>query len=185
MEYINSQEYPPNEAPNVFYIPLTSSDKYGRPEFPVCFFGGATKGSFKNHNIKVITVHDLVKDFKRSCPDWDGKSDIFLRSSKIDHEKNQRLATVCEDCVKQRLAMKITVDEFRKTITINGINHQNAIHEVFRRAKNPKYEMSLLDVFIILFSFIKRHRKDHILVDEVAILHSQFCKFNSNLTHFH
>ena len=37
MEYINSQEYPPNEAPNVFYIPLTSSDKYGRPEFPSAF----------------------------------------------------------------------------------------------------------------------------------------------------
>ena len=99
-EHIDSQVYPPNEAPNVLYIVLTSCDKYGRPELPVTFFDGATKRSFKKHDIKVVTVHDLLIDFKQAYPDWDGKLDLFPRSSETDHEKNQRLTKVFENNYK-------------------------------------------------------------------------------------
>ena len=177
-EYIDSQEYPPNEAPNVFYVVLTSCDKYGRPEFPVTFFDRATKRSFKKHDIQVITVLDLFNDFKQAYPDWDGKSDIFPMSNKINHENNQRLTKLLEDCCKRRLSM----DEFDKKMVENGINRQNAAVEYFKRIKNPNYQVTFLDVYIMLFSFIKKHRKDHIFVDEVSILHSKFSKFISNLT---
>ena len=65
---------------------ITIVNKYGRPELPVSFFDGATKRSFKKYDIQVITVHDLLVDFNQACPDWDGKSDIFLTSSDTDHE---------------------------------------------------------------------------------------------------
>ena len=176
-EYIDSQEYPPNEAPNVFYIVLTSCDKYGRPELPVSFFDGATKRSFKKHDIKVVTVHDLNVDFKQAYPDWDGKLDLFPRSSETDHEKNHRLTKVFENNCKKKLAGKMGVQEFGQTMDQNGINGLNAMEEVRRRIGNPNFQVSLLDVYVMLFSFIQRHRKDHIFVDEFSILHSKFCKF--------
>ena len=86
-EHIDAKGLSPNEAPNVFYIALSSCDRYGRPELPVNFFDGATKRSFKKHDIKVVTVHDLLVDFKQAYPDWDGKLDLFPRSSETDHEK--------------------------------------------------------------------------------------------------
>ena len=70
-EHIKSQGLPPNETPSVYYVTLTSCDKYGRPEFPTCFFDSATKKSFKKHDIKVITVHDLLQEFKKHCKDWE------------------------------------------------------------------------------------------------------------------
>ena len=176
-EYIDSQEYPPNEAPNVFYIVLTSCDKYGRPELPVSFFDGATKRSFKKHDIQVVTIHELVVDFKQAYRNWDGKLDLFPRSSETNHEKNQRLTKLFEDNCKKKLAGKMVWTEFFQTMRQNGINVENATKEVNRRIRNPNFEVSLLDVYVMLFSFIKRHRKDHIFVDEFSILHSKFCKF--------
>ena len=178
-EHIDAQGLPPNEAPDVFYIALTSCDKYGRPELPVSFFDGATKRSFKKHDIQVITVHDLLVDFKQAYPDWDGKSNIFPMSNKTDHENNQRLTKLFEDCYKKVLASEMHYMEFETRMHQNGINRQNANVEVLRRMKNPNFEVSLLDVYIMLFSFIKHHRQDHIFVDEVSILHSKFSKFNS------
>ena len=177
-EYIDSQEYPPNEAPNVFYIVLTSCDKYGRPELPVSFFDGATKRSFKKHDIQVVTIHELVVDFKQAYRNWNGKLDLFPRSSETNHEKNQRLTKLFEDNCKKTLAGKMDTTEFFLTMKQNGINAENAIEEVNIRIGNPNFEVSLLDVYVMLFSFIKRHRKDHIFVDEFSILHSKFCKFN-------
>ena len=177
-EHINSQEYPPNKAPNVFYVVLTSCDKYGRPEFPVSFFDGATKRSFKKHDIQVITVHDLLVDFKRAYPDWDGKSDIFPRSSGTDHEENQRLTKVFEDSYEKVIANKMDGIQFSTEMNQSGINAENAYQEVMRRRNNPNYEVTLLDIYIMLFSFIERHRKDHIFVDEMSIAHSKFSKLN-------
>ena len=87
-ESISSQALPPNEEPNVYFVTLTSCDKYGRPEFPTCLFDGATKRNLKEHGIQVITVHDLLQEFQKSCKDWDGVSDLFKRSNDIDNEKN-------------------------------------------------------------------------------------------------
>ena len=182
---IDSQGYLPNEAPSVYYVALTSCDKYGRPELPVGFFDGATKRSFKKHDIQVITVHDLLVDFKQAYPDWDGKSNIFPMSNKTDHENNQRLTKLLEDCFNKLLAKKMDPKEFGRKMKQSGINYQNAGQEYVRRVRNPNVKVSLLDVYIMLFSFIKNHRKDHIFVDEVSILHSKFCKFNSNLTHIY
>ena len=182
---IDSQGNLPNEAPSVYYVALTSCDRYGRPELPVSFFDGATKRSFKKHDIQVITVHDLLVDFKQAYPDWDGKSNIFPMSNKIDHENNQRLTKLFEDWCKKKLAGDMDVNEFINKMNQNGINYLNAIEEVSRRMENPNFEVSFLDAYIMLFSFIKNHRKDHIFVDEVSILHSKFSKFNSNLTHFY
>ena len=178
-EHIKSQGYPPNEAPKVFYVALTSCDKYGRPELPVSFFDGATKRSFKKHDIQVITVHDLIVDFNQAYPDWDGKSDIFPRSSGTDHKENERLTKLFEDCCKKILENKMDyAPEFRKKMNQNGINAQNAIQELLRRKNNPNYEVTLLDIYIMLFSFIERHRKDHIFVDEMSIAHSKFSKLD-------
>ena len=176
-EHIDSREYPPNEAPNVFYVVLTSCDKYGRAEFPVSFFDSSTKKSFKKHDIQVVTVHDLVVDFKKAYPDWDGTLDLFSRSSKTDHEKNQRLTKVFENNCKKFAAGKMDKKEFARIMYENKINSQNAFLEAQRRMRNPNIEVSLLDIYDMLFSFIKRHRKDHIFVDEFSILHSKFCKF--------
>ena len=176
--HIDSQGYHPNEAPNVFYIVLTSCDKYGRPELPVSFFDGATKRSFKKHDIQVVTIHELVVDFKQTYRNWDGKLDLFPRSSETNHEKNQRLTKLFEDNCKKVLAGKMDKTEFYLTMKQNGINAENAIEECNRRIRNPNFEVSFLDVYVMLFSFIKRHRKDHIFVDEFSILHSKFCKFN-------
>ena len=175
-EHVDSQGHPPNEAPSVFYVALSSCDKYGRPEFPVNFFDGATKRSFKKHDIQVVTVHDLLVDFKQAYPDWDGKSDLFPRLSETDHEKNQRLTKVFEINCKKALADEMDIHEFYRTMNQNGINGTNAVQEVIRRRQNTNFVVSHLNVYIILFSFIKRHRKDHIFVDEFAIHHSMFCK---------
>ena len=176
-EHIDFRGNYPSEASSVYYVTLTSCDKFGRPEFPVSYFDGATKRSFKKHDIQVITVHDLVVDFKIACPDWDGKADIFPRSSGTDHEENQRLTEVFEDCCKKYNAGKMDIKEFYDQVDKNGINTENALQENVRRLQNPNYEKTLLDVYILLFSFIQRHRKDHIFVDELSILHSKFCKF--------
>ena len=135
-------------------------------------------------------MHELVVDFKQSWPDWDGKSDIFPRSSKTDHEKNQRLVNVLEDYHKRWIIDEMEIDtmefiKFRNTMDQNGINVQNAYQELRRRQMNPNYEVSLRDAYIMLFSFIVKHRKDHIFVDEFSILHSPFCKFNLNLANLH
>ena len=178
-ENIDSQGHPPNEAPSVYYVALSSCDNYGRPEFPINFFDGATKRSFKMHGIKVVTVHDLVVDFKQAHPDWDGKLDLFPRSRETDHEKNQRFTKVFENSCEKVLAGKMDWFEFRQTMDKNGINGLNAIQEVNRRIRNPNFQVSLLDIYVMLFSFIKRHRKNHIFVDEFAIHHSMYCKLNS------
>ena len=68
-------------------------------------------------------------------------------------------------------------DEFRKKMDDNGINFQNACQELWRRMRNPNYDITLPDVYILLFSFIKRHGADNIFVDEVSILHSKSSKF--------
>ena len=194
---IDSQGYPPNEAPSVYYIVLTSCDEYGRPEFPVTFFDGSTKRSFKKHNIKVITVHDLVLDFKTACPDWDGKSDLFQRSNETDYEKNQRLAKIFEGSSRNLVrGMMVTTNigdgetlkEFQLKMQQNGINFHKALLEANRRllnlySKDSYSKASLPDVYIMLFSFIKRHRKDHVFVDELPILTSKFSKLNLYLTH--
>ena len=177
-ELIDSQGNPSNEAPSVYYVALSSCDKYGRPELPVNFFDGATKRSFMKHDIKVVTVHDLLVDFKQAYPDWDGKLDLFPRSSETDHEKNVRLTKVFENNCKKALAGKMDVNEFRRTMDQHGINAANACQEVNRRIRNPNFQVSLLDVYVMLFSFIKMHRKDHIFVDEFAIHHSMYCKLN-------
>ena len=184
-EHVDSLGNHPNEAPSVYYVILTSCDKFGRPEFPVSFFDSVTKRSFKKYDIKVLTVHDLVVHFKKDHPNWDGKTDIFPRSSVTDHEKNQQLLKVFDDCFKKYIEDKMKFSfEFIDKMKQNGINSQNAFQEMDRRAPNPNKEMTLLDVYILLFSFIKKHRKDHIFVDELPILHSKYCKFNSNLAHF-
>ena len=176
-EHIDSQRNYPKEASSVYYVTLTSCDKFGRPELPVSFFDGATKRSFKKHDIQVITVYDLVVDFKVAYPDWDGKADIFPRSSRTDHEENQRFTEVFEDCSKKCMAGKMDIVEFINQMKKNGMNVENAFQEHVRRKPNPNYEKTLLDVYILLFSFIQKHRKDHIFVDELSILHSKFCKF--------
>ena len=171
-EHIDSQGLSSDEAPSVFYVALTSCDKYGRPELPVSFFDGATKRSLMKHNIQVITVHDLVLDFKQACPDWDGRSDLFKRSSETNLENNQRLTKVFEDCYKKLLEGTMDQNVFMDTMSENEINSDNAIQEILRRIQNPKLEMIHLDVYIMLFSFIKRHRNAHIFVDELSIHHS-------------
>ena len=88
-EQVVSEEYPPNSAPMVYYVVLTSCDKYGRPEYPTNFFDGAIKRNFKKHDIPVITVDDLLKEFQRVFKNWDGKDDLFPRSRKTNHEKDQ------------------------------------------------------------------------------------------------
>ena len=124
------------------------------------------------HNIQVITVHDLVLDFKQACPDWDGRSDLFERSSETNLEKNQRLTKVFEDCYTKLLEGTMDQNGFMDTMSENEINSDNAIQEILRRIQNPKFEMTLFDVYIMLFSFIKRHRNAHIFVDELSIHHS-------------
>ena len=166
---------PPNQAPNVYYVTLTSCDKYGRPEFPVCLFDGSTKKNLKKHGIQVLTVKDLQEEFRQICPHWDGKSDLFKRSNKTDHEKEEKLMKIFEDAYKKRLANK-DLKEFKKAMDQNGINFQNAYQELLRRLQNPNYDVTLPDVYILLYSFIKRHRKDHIFVDEMPILHSKASK---------
>ena len=60
----------------------------------------------------------------------------------------------------------------------NEINSHDAGQELNRRTRNPNYGVSFLAVYIMLFSFIKRHRKDQIFDDEFAIHHSMYCKLN-------
>ena len=175
-QHIDSQGLPPNRSPNVYFVALTSCDKYGRPEFPTCLFDASTKRSFTKDGIQVITVHDLVQDFKKSRIDWDGKSDLFERSTKADHKKDERLTKVFEEASRKYRAKEMYICEFRKMMEQNGINLQNAVQEVVRRFRNPNLDISLPDVYILLYSFIQRHRNDHIFVDEVSILHSKSSK---------
>ena len=180
-EHIDRQGFAGNPKfqlipPKVFYVTLTSCDKYGKPEFPTSFFDSATKKSFKKHNIEVITVHDLLQDFKKHYKTWDGKSDLFKRLNKEDHENDERLIQLFEDSVKKVLTKTIDANEFRKVMKQNGINYQNALQELMRRIQNPKYEINNPDVYILLYCFIKRHRRDQVFVDEVSILHSKSSK---------
>ena len=117
----------------------------------------------------------MVEDFKQNCPDWDGKSDLFKRSDETDHEKDQKLMKVFEDAYKKFLANRDS-KEFTNMMQQNGINQQNSIQEVVRRIQNPNYDLSLPDIYILLYHFIKRHQKDHIFVDEMPILHSKSSK---------
>ena len=102
--------------------------------------------------------------------------DLFPRSNETDYEKNQRQSEVFENCYKKALAGKMDVKEFNGIMDKNGINFSNASQEAHKRMQNPNFEVSFLDVHIMLFFFIKTHRKDHIFVDEFAIHHSMFCK---------
>ena len=60
----------------------------------------------------------------------------------------------------------------------NGINSHNGGQELNRRTRNPDYQVVFLDVYIMLFSFIKSHRKDNIFDDEFTIHHSMYSKLN-------
>ena len=95
------------------------------------------------HNIQVITVHDLVLDFKQACPDWDGISDLFERSSETNLGQNQRLTKVFEDCYKKLLEGTMDQNVFMDTMSENEINSDNAIQEILRRIQNPKFEMTV------------------------------------------
>ena len=177
-DLVHLKKFPPGRAPNVYYIVLTSCDKYGKPEFPTSLFDGATKRSFKKHKIHVITVHDLLTDFRKAHPNWDGKSDLFQRSSEIDLEKDQHLNDIFNDTLKKLLAHKIDNYEFLNMMEQNGIHFPNAAEEAFRRQNDPDSETSNLpDVLVLLFSFIKRHHHDNIFVDEVPIPLSSYSKF--------
>ena len=181
-EYINSLKIPPNETPNVFYVVLASCDRYGIPEFPTSYFDGATKQSFKNHHIQVITVYDLLNDFKRACPNWDGESDLFPRSNETDYEREKHLNRIFENGCKLFSGTCDTkthmdkFEEFREMMEQNGINPLTAYQDALRRERNLKLEEYRPDIYILLFSFIKRHKKDQIFVDELSILHSKSSK---------
>lgn len=172
-QQIDSQGLLPNQSPKVYFVALTSCDKYGRPEFPTCLFDASTKRSFKK-GVQVITVHDLVQDFNESCIDWDGKSDLFKRSTKSDHKKDARLTEVFEEASRKLIEQETDISEFRKILEQNGINYRNAFQEALRRLDNPNLDIP--DVYILLYSFILRHRNDHIFVDEFSILHSKSSK---------
>ena len=79
-------------------------------------------------------------------------------------------------------------NEFELKMEQNGINLKKASLEVNRRitnrySKDSYSKVSLPDVYVMLFSFIKTHRKDHVFVDELPILTSQFSKLSLCLTH--
>lgn len=120
----------------------------------------------------------MLKEFQRVFKNWNGKDDLFLRSRKTNHEKDQRLLKLFDDACKTYMTNR-DIREFRSMMQTNGMNVQNAVQELYNRLQNPDYEISPLDVYILLFSFIKDHKNDHILVDEVPILHSKSCKQNS------
>ena len=130
----------------------------------------------KKHGIIGITIKDLLNDFKQTCPDWDGQSDLFKRSNETDQERDAKLKDAFDHASKMLLQGKMEVNEFSKMMQQNGINVRNSIQEVLKRAKNPNYEVSLLDVYILLYCFIKKHCNDHIFVDEMPILHSKTSK---------
>ena len=176
-QQIDSQGLPPDRSLNVYFVALTSCDKYGRPEFPTCLFDASTKRSFVKDGIQVITVYDLFLDFKKFRIDLDGKLDLFKRSTKSDHNKDERLTKMFEEASRKFMAHEMDTNEFGEMTKRNGINVQNAIQELLRRIYNSKLDISLPDVYILLYSFIQRHRSDHIFVDEVSILHSKSSKF--------
>ena len=53
----------------------------------------------------------------------------------------------------------------RRMMEQNGINFLNAAQEFNRRIDNPNYDLSLPDVYILLYSFIRKYQNDHIFVD--------------------
>ena len=63
---IKSLGLSPNEEPLVYYVTLTSVDKFGFPEYPTGLFDQFTKKSMKKQNIIPITIFDLEKDLMTS-----------------------------------------------------------------------------------------------------------------------
>ena len=170
-EAIKSLGLSPNEEPLVYYVTLTSVDKFGFPEYPTGLFDQFTKKTMKKQDIIPITLFDLEKDFKKSNCNWDGTSDLFPRScSMVQNEA--KLNEMFEEECKRLLSGEINFGEFRKKMDENGINGDSALQEVMERFQNPTKTYTL-DVYNLVYSFVKRNRKAHIFVDEMPILQSK------------
>jgi hypothetical protein len=168
---IKSLGLSPNEEPPVFYVTLTSCDRYGFPEYPIGLFDQFTKKSMKKQDIIPITIFDLESDFHKSNCNWNGTSELFPRSSSIE-QNNAKLNEIFEAACKRLLKMEIDIVKFGEIMTENGINEEGAKQEVLDRMKNPTGTSSV-DVYNLLYSFVRKNRNSHIFIDEMPILHSK------------
>jgi hypothetical protein len=130
------------------------------------------------HNVIVMTVQDLYKEYKKSNVMDNDSTDLFLTS--VNPLKDQKLKKLFEDASKKAIGGKIGPDEFMQIMHKNGINPQNAGAELHNRMQNPKNEEYKIDVYNLLFWFVKQKSRKkqpfHLFVDEFPLLQSTSSK---------
>ena len=115
---IKSLGLSPNEEQLVYYVTLTSVDKFSFPEYPTGLFEQFTEKSMKEQDIIPITIFELEKDFKKSNYNWEGTSDLFpISCSMVQNEA--KLKEIFEEAYKRYQDDEITIDEFHKLMEEN------------------------------------------------------------------
>ena len=152
----------------VYFIPLTSCDFYGRPSYPTALFDMFSKAQMKKHNIITMTVQDLANEYKTSNVSFDESNDFFPTSN--NYSKDRELRKVFEDAANKAVSGKMGPLEFRQIMGNNGINAQNACEEMQYGMLNATTEQYKVDVYNLLFCFIRQKRRQgkkfHIFLDE-------------------
>jgi hypothetical protein len=163
---------------SVYFIPLTSCDERGKPVDPIALFDLFSKNQMFKHNVIVMTVQDLYKEYKKSNVMWDDLPDFI--STSVNPLKDQKLKKVFEDASNKAIGSKMGPNEFMQIMSKNGINIANAAAEVDNRMQNPTNEEYKIDVYNLLYWFVKQKSRTkqpfHLFVDEFPLLQSSSSK---------
>ena len=163
----------------VYFIPLTSCDMLGRPSHPTALFDMFSSTQMMKHGINTMTVQDLHNEFEKSNVLLDESKDLFLTSN--NSSKDRHVIKVFEDAAKKFIGKKIDQGEFYRIMKNNGINRVNAIEEINSRRLNPGKEEYKVDVYNLLYSFIREKKREgkrfHVFVDEFPVLYSPSSKW--------
>lgn len=162
----------------VYFIPVTSCDEFGRPIDPTALFDQFSKKHMLKHNVIVMTAQDLWNDYEKTNIGWDGLTDFFPTSTNFS--KDQKNRRIFEDSSKKAIAGEMSAAEFQDIMKKNGINAYNAGKEVIRRMRNPTIEANNIDIYNLLCWFVQQKRRTkrpfHLFLDEFPVLRSTSSK---------
>ena len=163
---------------DVYFIPLTSCNERGRPVDPTALFDLFSKNQMLKHNVIVMTVQDLYKEYKKSNKVRDDLTDFFPTS--VNSLKDQKLKKLFEDASVKVISGKMGPDEFMQIMKNNGINVGNALSELQNRKVNPTNAEYKIDVYNLLYWFVTQKSRTkqpfHLFVDEFPLLQSTSSK---------
>ena len=86
---------------DVYFIPLTSTDQYGKPSHPTVLFDQFSRKQMVKHNIIAKNVHDLHHEFKNSNLSFDESKDLFPTTN--NYSEDGQLRKVFENAAKKSI----------------------------------------------------------------------------------